>query len=195
MVVVPVTGLSWTILPSIGGLGRRQFTALQIGGGWLQVPSCKQRLSLAPCMTYPSSHVKLSTLLKGASVLPIATGCSGLGIGHILGEHVRSDCVHSPVGVQVILRGLIVEGKYPCSHVRVTSSPISYTRFRVNSSIPAVIGGRPHTFLDVAVAYKATWLRSSKVNVGAILLGVKSPQCPIHTEPTLGLLANGPLRA
>lgn len=50
-------------------------------------------------------------------------------------------------------------------------------------------------FLDVAVAYKATWLRSSKVNVGAILLGVKSPQCPIHTEPTLGLLANGPQKA
>lgn len=176
MVVLPVTGLSKTILPSRGDLGSGQFTALQRGGGLLQVPSCEHLLSLAPCMTYPSSHVKLSTLLNGASVLPIASGCRGRGIGHILGEHARSDGVHPPVSVQVSLRGVAVEGEYPLSHTRFTCSPISYTRFRVNSSIPSVTSGRLHTFLDVTVVYKATWQRTSKANAGAIFSGVKSPQ-------------------
>lgn len=29
MMVLPVTGLSWTILPSLGGVGRGQFTAVR----------------------------------------------------------------------------------------------------------------------------------------------------------------------
>lgn len=79
---------------------------LQRGGGVLQVPSCKHLLSLAPCITYltnkvihvasgngsrkagflryPSSQEKLSALLYGASVLPIASGRRGWGMGHIL---------------------------------------------------------------------------------------------------------------
>lgn len=42
---------------------------------------------------YPSSHVKLSTLLNGASVLPIANGCRGLGIGHILAIKIHDNMI------------------------------------------------------------------------------------------------------
>lgn len=38
--------------------------------------------------SYPSSHVKLSTLLNGTSVLPFANGCRGLGIWHILARKI-----------------------------------------------------------------------------------------------------------
>lgn len=60
-------------------------------------------------------------------------------------EHARSDRVHSPVAVQLIVRRLVVEGRYPRSHVNVTSSPISYTRFKASLSIPSLTRGRPHT--------------------------------------------------
>lgn len=40
--------------------------------------------------SYPSSHEKLSTLLKGASVLPFANGCKGLGIWHILAAEKKT---------------------------------------------------------------------------------------------------------
>lgn len=44
--------------------------------------------------SYPSSQVKLSTVLNGASVIPIASGCRGLGIGHILAvEKNNSRCL------------------------------------------------------------------------------------------------------
>lgn len=60
-------------------------------------------------------------------------------------EQARSDGVHSPLSVHVISRGLLVEGVYPRSHERVTASPASYTRFNACTSIPSVMGGRPHT--------------------------------------------------
>lgn len=44
----------------------------------------RTEVALTVIQLYPSSHVKLSTLLNGASVLPFANGCRGLGIGHIL---------------------------------------------------------------------------------------------------------------
>lgn len=54
----------------------------------------------------------------------------------------------------MILRGFAVEGVYPCSHERVTVSPASYTRFNASSSIPSVMGGRPHTAQKTSYEFK-----------------------------------------